>query len=296
MMKSLIIVFLQIVCVSCSIDYIPNLISEKDQNKLIVNCLLSPQNKIQVQFYTTFQENNNYAYKAIKNISILLLENDSILFSGISSDSILNLNYYPKAGKLYSIKASANGLKEISAFTKIPSQLKCNGKYIAKYGVVNIYDFNYENDNFAAWFTANYLKNDTLDNSFTEYITNNLFVDIVNQSNDTYYGNEVLGSLYCDGFIRIKASNIIHLDSLKFADMRPLLNSPYQKLTGIRVNIISASNEYDQFNKSIFQQISIPTESDINAMFYQPVRVYCNIKNGLGIFAGLNQSYLYVYK
>jgi len=146
------------------------------------------------------------------------------------------------------------------------------------------------------WITANYLLGDTVSHVYYEYITNCLLVDNVNQSNDTYYRNEVLGSNYCDGFMRVKASNVQQLDSLLFSDMYHLLNKSAANYNGIRVNITTASSDYDQYNRTYYQQASTPPEDDINAMVYQPVHVYCNVKNGLGIFAGLNQSYYYIYK
>ena len=57
-------------------------------------------------------------------------------------------------------------------------------------------------------------------------------------------------------------------------------------LTGIEIDIINASNEYDQYCRTYYQALSIPSSGDLSGMFFQPSTVYSNVNNGLGIFAG----------
>ncbi len=60
--------------------------------------------------------------------------------------------------------------------------------------------------------------------------------------------------------------------------------------TGIKVKVMTASPEYDQFCKSLYEQKSmIVYEGDISSIFFQPKTVYSNIENGLGIFAGVSE-------
>ena len=282
---------------SCTVDYNPDEVLSNTKNQLIVNSYLSPQHKIEIRFYTTCITNNVYSFTGKRNITITLKENDSILYNGICADSIFNMDYYPKAGHTYSILASANGLSAISAETNIPDSIVCNAKYVSKYAIINLQHFKFSTETNSIWITANYMKADTVCDAFYEYINNSSLADNVNKSNDTFSENEILGSGYCDGFIRVKAANIQPLDSLLFTDMEPYMaNFINGKFSAIRVHLITASNEYDQYNRSYYQQMSIPAENDMNAMIYQPVHVYCNVKNGLGIFAGLNETYYYIHK
>ncbi|RHM86284.1 DUF4249 family protein [Bacteroides caccae] len=57
-------------------------------------------------------------------------------------------------------------------------------------------------------------------------------------------------------------------------------------MTGIEIDIINASNEYDQYCRTYYQALSIPSSGDLSGMFFQPSTVYSNVNNGLGIFAG----------
>lgn len=65
---------------------------------------------------------------------------------------------------------------------------------------------------------------------------------------------------------------------------------PDSRQKSIMVKLITASAEYDQYNKTLFEQKSmIVYDNDISSIFYQPKSVYCNIENGLGIFAGMSE-------
>ena len=296
-MKYIVCVLLLLGLVSCTVDYNPDEVLSTTQNQLIVNSYLSPQHKIEIRFYATSITNKVYSYTSESNITISLKENDSVLYNGICADSIFTLDYYPKAGHNYSISASANGLSSISAETNIPDSIVCSVKYDSTYSIINLQHFKLTTGTNSIWLTANYMDGDIVSDGFYEYITNSSLADNVNKANDTFSGNEMLGSSYCDGFIRVKAANVQQLDSLLFTDMKPFMtNFTNGKFSAIRVHLITASNEYDQYNRTYYQQVSIPAEDDINAMIYQPVHVYCNVKNGLGIFAGLNETYYYVHK
>lgn len=294
-MKYIICIIAVISLFSCTVDYNPDVNQNDIQRHLIVNSYLSPQQTIKIEFYSTVTSNNTYPYKGQNNISILLKENGNVLYDGMCADSIFTLNYLPKAGCTYSITASVVGLSTIYAETKIPYPIACKINYKPKYGIITLQDFQQETENSSMWITANYMIRGTVSQKFDEYMTNAVLADAVNKSNDTFFANEILGTSYCDGFIRVKSTNLLKLDSLMFSDTRPNLKSS-AGYTSIRVRLCAASTDYDQYNKTYYQQTATPAESDMNAMVYQPTHIYCNIKNGLGIFAGLNESFYYIYK
>jgi len=294
-MKYIICIIAVISLFSCTVDYNPDINLADVQKQLIVNSCLSPQEKIKIEFYSTFFSNDTYSYKGQSNISILLKENGTVLYDGMCADSVFTLNYLPKVGCTYSITASVVGLSTIYAETKIPYPITCKINYKPKYGIITLQDIQQETENSSMWITANYMIDGTVSQKFDEYMTNAVLADAVNKSNDTFFANEILGTSYCDGFIRVKATNLLKLDSLMFSDTRPNLKSSGD-YTSIRVRLCAASTDYDQYNKSYYQQTATPAESDMNAMVYQPTHIYCNIKNGLGIFAGLNESFYYIYK
>jgi hypothetical protein len=140
--------------------------------------------------------------------------------------------------------------------------------------------------------------------------TKNVFVDKVNSTNG-FIENEEVGSIYYENFLRVKNKNLPLLDDLVFSPAscqtgylqnsydtlmvwggNEYLNSnpwPYQ--TKIKVKIIAASPEFDQFYKSLYEQKSgsLLSNGDIASAF-EPKKVYSNIENGLGIFAGMNET------
>ena len=141
--------------------------------------------------------------------------------------------------------------------------------------------------------------NDTID-QFDEYFANNILIDRINRLNDSDIIDEEIGAAYYEGFMRIKNKNITQVDMLNFIPRKvnyaedttpPIYSEPHK----IEVKVISAAPEYDQYCKTYYQQLSkIIYSNDISAITYQPIQVYSNIENGLGIFAGMNETSHYI--
>jgi sRNA-binding regulator protein Hfq len=69
---------------------------------------------------------------------------------------------------------------------------------------------------------------------------------------------------------------------------------PDADMNGVQIKVTTAGREYDQYCRTLYQQKSmIIYDDDISAIVYQPISVYSNIKNGLGIFAGINEVNFY---
>jgi hypothetical protein len=65
---------------------------------------------------------------------------------------------------------------------------------------------------------------------------------------------------------------------------------PHLFQTKMKVNVITASIEYDQYCKSFYEQHNASIMNGDLASVFQPKNVYSNVENGLGIFAGINET------
>ena len=106
----------------------------------------------------------------------------------------------------------------------------------------------------------------------------------MNREEGSYVNNNIAITGFYKSFIRIKKTNVPLLDELQFVPSYEQKVS--EKMTGIEIDIINASNEYDQYCRTYYQALSIPSSGDLSGMFFQPSTVYSNVNNGLGIFAG----------
>ena len=298
---------------SCSADYDIGQSNLLEQNRLVVNSLLNPTQPINVYFYKVERVDTGYCISTIRDINVILKENESVLFDGICSDTVLQLDYYPKAGLSYSIETSFPGFETVSASATVPNAIFCKAEMDNSNGnnswewLIVLSDFNMPaNSQANLWITAYAVYDDEIE-QYRDIYASNLLVDKVNQISGMPVLNPTVGSLYHDAFLRIKNNNLPDLDRLVFTPT----NSGYYKYIEfdpenpvsfdtwygqkqISIKLITASKEYDQYCRTLYLQKSmIIYDNDISAIVYQPVQVYSNIKNGMGIFAGLNETNYY---
>ncbi|GHT11411.1 hypothetical protein FACS189426_13250 [Bacteroidia bacterium] len=259
-----------------------------EPNRLVVNSFLNPNHPMDIYFYTTLKMDSGYWFKAANGVRVLLKEDETILYDAICPDTLLHLDYYPVTGKNYTIEAVLTGYETITAATSIPKTISCEAKvekvkqfYWNDYRVdLSAFQFPPANEE-SLWITAyKVFKEDEISQCHTIYV-NNILIDKVNQEVGL---DETLGSITHNSFMRIKNKNLPKLDKIQFF---PGIN--YEQMQ-VQIKLIAASKEYDQYNRSLYQQQNmIIYDDDISSVFFQPVQVYSNIRNGLGIFAGWNE-------
>lgn len=302
-MKQLISVFcFPLFLYACSTDYDIGKSTIIEHDRLVVNSLLSPADPISVYFYTTFRTDSGYRYTGTEGVEVVLKENETTLFSGVCPDSVLLLNLYPKAGAIYTIEASQKGYNMVKASTTIPNSIQCNAKmsilgeieYYSFDLLVHLNEFKYPEDKQTGlWITTYaFYEYDTL--QYNDLYVNNMLVDRINREEGMEVKNEFVGSVYYNAFLRIKNKNFSHLEEIIYTpSYLPYSTEHDHNIWPGQVNIklITASKEYDQYCRSLYEQKEmIIYEDDISAIVFQPIRVYSNIENGLGIFAGMNEA------
>ncbi|GBU08709.1 hypothetical protein AwDysgo_20400 [Bacteroidales bacterium] len=286
---------------ACSVDYDigDKLVSER--NFLVVNSYLSPQNPIEIEFYTTLKTDTGYWFQAAQNVRVVLKENDVVLYDAICSDSILSLDHYPKAGFSYSLEASYPNLEPIMASTSVPRAIDCKVRMDLdpeigwSQRLVYLSDFKLSTSSQTSlWITSYKLFENEEIVQYNEIYANNILVDRININEGMGVLNPTVGSLCYDAFMRIKNTNLPKLQEIVFTPTHVGYYGSYRpdsKQNRVAIKLITASKDYDQYSKSLFQQKNmIVYDDDISAIIYQPIAVHSNIKNGLGIFAGYNES------
>lgn len=293
--------FIFLFFVSCSVDYEMEKSFENEPDRITVNSFLNSSKPIRIKLYRMLKDNNAYIFKGLTDAHIVLKEDEKILFDDFCPDSILSIGYLPHPGAIYSIEVSCKGMATVKARTTVPEAINCKPYFtfpdeywdISKY-LVKLDSFSIpSSDRVSLWITTYkmYENNDII--QYNELYTNNLFVDKTNRVAGMDIKNEVVGSIYYDGFLRFKQKNLSHLGMLIFTPNFVYSSGvvmPDSRQKSIMVKLITASAEYDQYNKTLFEQKSmIVYDNDISSIFYQPKSVYCNIENGLGIFAGMSE-------
>jgi hypothetical protein len=280
--------FLCLILVSaCKVDYFPESLFISRNKQLIVNGLLDPSKPIKVNFYTLDRNDSGYQHRPVKNAHVVLKEDGTVLFDGICPDTVLHLEQSPRIGAEYFIEAEYNDYPPIKASTRIPATITC--KVCIEAGlVVNLSDFEFSSQTNSLWVTAYKKYIDGRYHQYSSYFTRNLLVDNVNRLEGSDMLNDAVGSGYHEGFMRVKAKSLSRIESIIFTPLnhRSVID---EDLAGFAVRTTAASREYDMYNKTFYEQLNVPG-GDLGSVVYQPVHVYTNIENGLGIFAGLNQT------
>lgn len=282
----LMVLFLSLI--ACSVDYYPDKGSLTERDRLIVNSYLEPGHKITVFLHATYSTGAAYHYKPVKDAYIRLKEDDRIIYWESCPDTVLVLNHYPKIASVYSIEVSLEGYETVSASTRIPEPISCLAQVRAP-NLFKLSEFCYPNDNTSLWISMYNLYEDGEELQYSELYANNLLVDRINRLEGSDIVNQVVGSGYHEGFLRIKPKHLPALDSLLLTPMFHVSRIEAE-LKQKCIRLVAASKEYDQYNKTFYQQVAVPDGGDLTSILYQPIHVYCNVANGLGIFAGINES------
>ncbi|MDR0575089.1 MAG: DUF4249 domain-containing protein [Tannerella sp.] len=292
--------------VSCTVDYDMKPANINEPDRIVVNSFLNPDKPVRVYFFTVNRTDAGFAYNAAKNLQVRLTENGDVLFDGLCADSVLNLDYHPKESAKYRIEVSLSDHEPVWAETTIPAAIACKVRaerfnYNEMKYFLSGFEGNYTETNSSLYISAyGVVNNDTLLECSDLYATN-ILIDKINRSNGIEVKDKDIGSAYYENFMRVRNMNIPLLDSILFISY---VNGGYydynlSEYVGFDikytlVKVITAGPEYDRYYRTFYRQtVNVVYDDDISAIVYQPIQVYCNINNGLGIFAGLSESNYY---
>lgn len=292
---------------------IPNL-----PTKVVVNCLFNPDSVMTVHVSLTAKSTDNQP-KLVSNAELWLYENGALIqYTNSHSDSYYSMNYYPKVGKIYSLKVKVPDFDTVFAQSSIPEncviqQLTCellpappNVSY-AQFGgqdskVILTFDDDASMKNFyelSFLYTNHYMDYETHEDKYTTY-------ESLGQA--TEYVQDL--SILNDSDIDFYPSYLYFSDNLFNGTQKKVLlryvggmDSYYNYLTEestiekipFSVKFKTVSSEYFKFRKS-WTRHSFNQNGNYGASFLDffmigdPVTLYSNVQGGLGVFAGFNQQ------
>jgi hypothetical protein len=294
-MKNVIAAFLLLLS-SCVYDYDPGQTNVWEENRLVVNTILSPSQTIRVWLGAARRTEAGFVYEPVRGARVKLTEDGGALYDGVCGDTVLAVDYRPKENLAYAIEVSLDGYETVRAETVIPEAVTCRLKSVRKgkewqeLPVVYLYDFaGYGGDGQEAVYISEYLRMaaDTLA-EIPELYSKNALIDRMNRMLGSQIPDEEVGSLFYENFIRIKKLNIPRMDTLVFS------GAPgFGGEENLFVKVITAGNDYDRYVRTLYEQAfnDVSAGSDlVLGVGYTPVHVYGNVRGGLGIFAGMNET------
>ena len=254
------------------------------QEKLCLNCILNPDSTVKASLSLSQSISEEQTFTKINNARVELVTNGQTVTLRNSGDGLYSLGSKPAAGAVYEIRANVQGYPLLKATTKV--SLKPDASVILTNPVVN------ENIEIYSY-TANVTINDLLGiNRYWFYDVYYLLIPqvksvtfrtgyanidspLMDDFNKVTDATEPLGYRY-EYYLRIKdtnndgqqlAFNIGFWDTWK--------NEDYDMY-----HIMDVDEHYDKYLKSVIKQ----KMNENNVLFSEPVQIYTNIENGLGIF------------
>ncbi len=189
-------------------------------------------------------------------------------------------NYKPRIGVTYELRVSAEGFKSVTSTATIPSPIKIDSVVVTEKSIdrfkTNLTIFFQDppgEDNYyqlLLYSIRKYESNTSL--TIIGFSSSDAVLqkpDVSLQESDYYYDDALFDDALFDG---------------QFYDLDINFNIPFESIE-MFVVLLTTSESYYNFRKSVVQQ----KLSEDNP-FAEPVPIYTNIENGLGVFAGYSSS------
>jgi len=276
-MKNIFYILILIIVGSCT-KQIPFDDPETGQ-KLVMNALIEPNDSIAVSVSRSASILNPSDVEVLDNAELSLFE-DGQLVGDLELDEfgIYRMDFAPEEGYVYELVGNHADLGMVSSETTIPSAI----------GVSNITVEETINFNDEQIFRVEFdLDDPSGDNFYVLRIVENQ--DDVNQWNRAFISTEpfFLGGAQDNYFVDGAAFRDDAFDGQNQRIRIDLDNHGLGSdfLDNLHILLISATEEHFLYHVSY--KAHVDTDGD---PFAQPVQIYSNVDNGLGIFAGHNKS------
>ncbi len=297
---------------SCEYDYSKYM--DEFTPQVVVNSFICPEEDIRVAMFWTKEYNDKAPYKGVSGFDAKIYENGVLIYEGVGLNDSIIANYHPKEGAVYRLEADIANYGAVSAETYIPHKPTVNIKFKGSKGndaVSNKRYLHFEIEELKVQEklrsvmirSTMYYQDTASPETWGDLYLNNSFCD---QFNLAYAPrlNEYIGTdRYHYYYVRVPYANIGNVTPLSFVG--PVYTSRYYESETIigydtygdpiyegvivegkylEIEIISPSDEYDKYLKSVYLQ-KYHQDSD-PGIFNLTYPIPFNIKNGLGVFAG----------
>jgi len=265
-------------------------------NMLVANCLFSPDTVFKVYVSRSAKVLGTDARESIENATVEIYKNEQIWETLTHIDKgIYTSVKFPEAGMEYTLKVSAPGYESISASGVAPEKTPLSNVTIKD----SVYQYQGINPIMYAKISGEFPDPPSMENYyllelsyvdtflleisyFNPIVSGDVFrkinlIDKINE-NPVFSSKSAIGLMMTDELFNGK--NYLFKAYFESRFLNTSVES--KKFT---LNLKSLSKEAYYYYKTADMQISSE-----NNPFSEPARVYTNITNGLGIFAGYNVS------
>ena len=264
----------------------------ESEQKIFVNGYLNPGQDIQLSlFYSKPNPLDTSDYKPVDNAEVKIFHKDSLFCELSYNDSpgeysdkppvYVAKNVKPRVGKKYRLHVNVPGHKTISAETIVPGNTK-----------IDTVEHQLISRNYSKYIHCNITFQDEPEQKNFYY-----FNTITHKENDDFYSDD---PLFDGEYYLFEIPYLVFNDELINGESYTLGIDLFRtRIDSTIFRLFTITEDCFLYLESVNKQKSkddFPIEDiEINIPITEPVQIYSNIKNGLGIFAGINESSKTVY-
>ncbi len=276
--------------------------------KVILNSVINPDSLI-VGAVLWSKDNYNDTKSSFEKVDVFhakIYEDSTLVYDGKGENGEFRTNVYPQQGSDYRVVLSVPNYGDVSASTTVPTITTYKSIYRGEKPGTGAY-YGYKHFTIDSVVTslksrAIWVKSETRYSNgpfinTKKFFMDNPFTDQINVEKDEPFDIDERGTeIYQNHFIRIPYSNIELALPLKFAVQKH--GDEWGRLPGeddwgypngevvafppcVNLLVITPSDDYDKYYKTAYRN-----STGNGGIFNEAVKVYSNINNGIGIFAG----------
>ena len=323
-MRKILLILLFVSGFTCS-EVAPIYLSEETVDReIVLNCFFEPNAIFAASLSETRFRPTRSTYDttfALSDAEVRLYEDDMLIGKLVENDTlypygieysrrgIYTLDYYPVPGKTYRIEAAKEGYDPVWAESQIPpvrgnvktldvsktNAFEPDHSHLYHYFDMSVFledppgnDY-YHLDIYHELWWINFLTGDTIEHNFREEFFKTVDQEFIIQISGPSGRDELIfNDLLFDGtglqidFRELGRAQHATYAMSKDEDLSNLDDDYYVKYYAYLMNISFEYYEYFRTGKQQLKTIEDP--------FAEPVRVYSNIHNGKGVFAGYNKQ------
>lgn len=289
--------------------------------EVVVNSIITPDSAVVVSVGWSKSVADTGMFKKIEGAQVELSEDGIVVFSGTTDQrGVARSTYHPQAGRAYQLRVVTSG-RELTASTSIPENstlqfirrqkdhTNSNSSWYRFFVLADISSITPQPDCRSLYLTISSAYDNGMSMNSKGLFTNSMYVDQMNGIFETNDNNLTESNrTYQYGFVRIPKRSFGDIAPLTIAsEARPEDSYAYYKgdgslnehgypmveyidlvLSGMYLDLITPSDDYDLFCRSVCKQILL----DVTSFPFVPggEPIYSNVKNGMGLFAGYNSN------
>jgi hypothetical protein len=243
----------------------------QQENYIVVNAILNPDSTVCINLSKNLNPDQSIwaGLTYINNASVeLLMPNGQILIPLYDTLGNYRLNYYPIPGLKYKLLVDVPNLPSVNAECEIPQKVKIDSLYFR-----DVYRQN-----------SDYVETNVC---FTDTDTMNYYFLLIQAVENIYSQNPALGNNFqnIDNLLYVFSDQIFNGSSFSAPFYMVKSAVTYSDSLVSRVFLQSLDDNYYKYLHTM--QLTQKTKDNPMA---EPIAIYSNIKNGMGIFGAYNAS------